>query len=138
MNATEVNTVYGHASMIALGTLNIPQASFHREGPSAWDSARKASSRTSLAVMIFAFPEGQLKDNLTILGAFEEGRELSRTEASELLRNGYVPPAESNDPVAYARERTQSPATHALLDEVERGRARRRGQGAPEEPRDEP
>jgi hypothetical protein len=86
-----MNTVYGHASMIAMGTLNIPQASFHREAPSAWDSARKASAHTSLAVMIFAFPEGQLKDHVTILGGFEEGRALTREEARARLASGYVP-----------------------------------------------
>lgn len=32
---------------------------------------------------------------------------------------------EAGDPVAYARAHTTSPATHALLDEVERGRERR-------------
>ncbi len=33
-----------------------------------------------------------------------------------------------DDPVAYAREHADSPGMHALLDEVERGRARREAQ----------
>lgn len=36
---------------------------------------------------------------------------------------------DENDPVAYTRERTTSPATLALLDEVERGRERRHAPG---------
>lgn len=34
-----------------------------------------------------------------------------------------------HDPVAYAREHVTSPGAHALLDEVERGRARRESSG---------
>ncbi len=40
------------------------------------------------------------------------------------------PPSDPSDvdPVAYAREHADSPGMHALLDEVERGRARREAQ----------
>jgi hypothetical protein len=81
--------VYAHARMVCMGTLNYGDASFYKEETAAMGSARYASARTSLAVIVFSFTEGHLKDGTPVLGGFEEGREMTAQEARERLAHGY-------------------------------------------------
>jgi hypothetical protein len=84
-----MTTLYGHASMICLGTLNTSGMSVLREEEAAGVSACAESLRTTLTVMIFRFTEAEFSQTMRLTGGFTGGRELSEDEARQLYNNGY-------------------------------------------------